>query len=107
MVVNTCVCSSQVCGEAVLKAVELMSKLRQQVKDMETSFYRILQVHTHTHTPVEPSLKIAIVKCLSLQDQRMVTPLSLALTSSHREHVQTGLRLLLEATPLPDFPSLV
>uniref|UniRef100_A0AAZ3P5R7 CIP2A N-terminal domain-containing protein n=1 Tax=Oncorhynchus tshawytscha TaxID=74940 RepID=A0AAZ3P5R7_ONCTS len=74
---------SQVCGEAVLKAVELMSKLRQQVKDMETSFYRILQ------------------------DQRMVTPLSLALTSSHREHVQTGLRLLLEATPLPDFPSLV
>uniref|UniRef100_A0A8C7D2D4 Cellular inhibitor of PP2A n=1 Tax=Oncorhynchus kisutch TaxID=8019 RepID=A0A8C7D2D4_ONCKI len=83
MVVNTCVCSSQVCGEAVLKAVELMSKLRQQVKDMETSFYRILQ------------------------DQRMVTPLSLALTSSHREHVQTGLRLLLEATPLPDFPSLV
>ncbi|CAB1349865.1 unnamed protein product [Coregonus sp. 'balchen'] len=74
---------SQVCGEAVLKSVELMSKLRQQVKDMETSFYRILQ------------------------DQRMVTPLSLALTSSHREHVQTGLRLLFEATPLPDFPSLV
>ncbi|KAK6299593.1 hypothetical protein J4Q44_G00296260 [Coregonus suidteri] len=74
---------SQVCGEAVLKSVELMSKLRQQVKDMETCFYRILQ------------------------DQRMVTPLSLALTSSHREHVQTGLRLLFEATPLPDFPSLV
>uniref|UniRef100_A0A674D1J2 Cellular inhibitor of PP2A n=1 Tax=Salmo trutta TaxID=8032 RepID=A0A674D1J2_SALTR len=81
--VCVCVYVCHVCSEAVLKAVELMSKLRQQVKDMETSFYRILQ------------------------DQRMVTPLSLALTSSHREHVQTGLRLLLEATPLPDFPSLV
>ncbi|CAB1341016.1 unnamed protein product, partial [Coregonus sp. 'balchen'] len=58
-------CLSQVCGEAVLKTLELMSKLRQQVKDMETSFYRILQ------------------------DQRMVTPLSLALTSNHKKHVQT------------------
>ncbi|KAJ8010774.1 hypothetical protein DPEC_G00078640 [Dallia pectoralis] len=74
---------SEVCGEAVLKTLELMSKLRQHVKDMETSFYRVLQ------------------------DQRMVTPLSLALTSSQREHVQNGLRLLLEATLLPDFPSLV
>ncbi|XP_071370198.1 protein CIP2A [Centroberyx affinis] len=74
---------SQVCAEAVLKTLELMSKLRQQVKDMETSFYRILQ------------------------DQRMVTPFSLALTSHHRERVQTGLSLLFEATPLPDFPSLV
>ncbi|KAK6293066.1 hypothetical protein J4Q44_G00365670 [Coregonus suidteri] len=75
-------CLSQVCGEAVLKTLELMSKLRQQVKDMETSFYRILQ------------------------DQRMVTPLSLALTSNHKKHVQT-VCLLFEATPLPDFPSLV
>ncbi|XP_037549772.1 protein CIP2A [Nematolebias whitei] len=74
---------SQVCSEALLKTLELMSRLRQQVKDMETSFYRLLQ------------------------DQRIVTPLSLALTSHHRERVQTGLALLLEATPLPDFPSLV
>ncbi|XP_075996771.1 protein CIP2A isoform X2 [Genypterus blacodes] len=74
---------SQVCAEALMKTLELMSKLRRQVKDMETSFYR------------------------TLQDQRMVTPLSLALTSHHRERVQTGLALLSEATPLPDFPSLV
>ncbi|XP_070783923.1 protein CIP2A [Enoplosus armatus] len=74
---------SQVCAEALLRTLELMSKLRQQVKDMETSFYRMLQ------------------------DQRIVTPLSLALTSHHRERVQTGLSLLFEATPLPDFPSLV
>ncbi|XP_029934587.1 protein CIP2A [Myripristis murdjan] len=74
---------SQVCAEAVLKTLELMSKLRQQVKDMETSFYKILQ------------------------DQRMVTPFSLALTSHCRERVQTGLALLFEATPLPDFPSLI
>uniref|UniRef100_A0A8C3B132 Cellular inhibitor of PP2A n=1 Tax=Cyclopterus lumpus TaxID=8103 RepID=A0A8C3B132_CYCLU len=70
----------QLCADALLKTLELMSKLRQQVKDMETSFYR---------------------------DQRIVTPLSLALTSHHRERVQTGLSLLMEATPLPDFPSLV
>ncbi|KAG7525013.1 CIP2A [Solea senegalensis] len=74
---------SQVCAEALLKTLELMSKLRQQVKNMETSFYRILQ------------------------DQRIVTPLSLSLTSHNRERVQTGLSLLFEATPLPDFPSLV
>ncbi|XP_060920497.1 protein CIP2A [Labrus mixtus] len=74
---------SQVCAEALLRTLELMSKLRQQVKDMETSFYRMLQ------------------------DQRIVTPLSLALTSHHRDRVQTGLSLLFEATPLPDFPSLI
>lgn len=32
-----------------------MSKLRQHVKDMETSFYRMLQVHTLGHTPSDPS----------------------------------------------------
>ncbi|XP_019745103.1 protein CIP2A isoform X1 [Hippocampus comes] len=74
---------SQVCAEALLSTLVLMSKLRQQVKDMETGFYR------------------------TLQDQRIATPLALALTSHHRAHVQTGLALLLEATPLPDFPSLV
>ncbi|KAM9337139.1 protein CIP2A [Symphorus nematophorus] len=74
---------SQVYAEALLRTLELMSKLKQQVKDMETSFYRMLQ------------------------DQRIVTPLSLALTSHHKERVQTGLSLLFEATPLPDFPSLV
>uniref|UniRef100_A0A673CAW4 Cell proliferation regulating inhibitor of protein phosphatase 2A n=1 Tax=Sphaeramia orbicularis TaxID=375764 RepID=A0A673CAW4_9TELE len=73
----------QVCSEALLKTLELMSKLRQQVEDMETSFYRMLQ------------------------DQRIVSPLSQALTSHHRERVQTGLSLLFEATPLPDFPALV
>ncbi|XP_074549045.1 protein CIP2A isoform X2 [Halichoeres trimaculatus] len=74
---------SQVCAEALLRTLELMSKLSQQVKNMETSFYRMLQ------------------------DQRIVTPLALALTSHHREHVQMGLSLLFEATPLPDFPSLM
>ncbi|CAJ1081735.1 protein CIP2A [Xyrichtys novacula] len=74
---------SKVCSAALLKTLELMSKLRQQVKDMETSFYRVLQ------------------------DQRIVTPLSLALTSNHRERVQTGLSLLFEATLLPDFPLLI
>ncbi|XP_061660823.1 protein CIP2A isoform X2 [Syngnathoides biaculeatus] len=74
---------SQVCAEALLSTLELMSKLRQQVSDMETSFYR------------------------TLQDQRIATPLALALTSHQREHVRTGFALLLEAMPLPDFPSLV
>ncbi|KAM9713039.1 LOW QUALITY PROTEIN: protein CIP2A [Menidia menidia] len=73
---------SQVAAEALLKTLELMSKLRQQVADMELSFYRLLQ------------------------DQRMVTPLSLALTSHKRDRVQTGLALLFEAAPLPDFPSI-
>ncbi|XP_062377651.1 protein CIP2A isoform X2 [Sardina pilchardus] len=74
---------SQVCSEAVLKMLELMGQLKQHVLDMETCFYRILQ------------------------DQRMVTPLSLAVTCQRRELVQSALRILLEAAPLPDFPSVI
>ncbi|XP_029955088.1 protein CIP2A [Salarias fasciatus] len=70
-----------VCSEAVLQMVELMSKLRQQVEDMETSFYR------------------------TLQDQQMAPPLSLALSSHRRETVHRALGLLSEAASLPDFPS--
>uniref|UniRef100_A0A8C1C8L7 Cellular inhibitor of PP2A n=1 Tax=Cyprinus carpio carpio TaxID=630221 RepID=A0A8C1C8L7_CYPCA len=81
-VVSLCI-SSKVCSQVVLKTLELMSHLRQQMPEMETSFYRILQ------------------------DQRMVTPLSLALTSNCREHVQVALRILVEAAPLPDFPSII
>jgi hypothetical protein len=49
--VCVCVCCgvfSQVFAEAVLKTLDLMSKLRGQVKDMETSFYRMLQVRPRT-----------------------------------------------------------
>ncbi|KAL6462715.1 hypothetical protein MHYP_G00291370 [Metynnis hypsauchen] len=74
---------SQMCSETVLKTLELMGQLKQHVADMETCFYRILQ------------------------DQRMVMPLSLALTSNLRERVQTALRILFEAAPLPDFPAVI
>ncbi|KAM9436138.1 protein CIP2A isoform 2-T2 [Clarias gariepinus] len=74
---------SHTCGETVLKTLELMSQLKQHVADMETCFYRMLQ------------------------DQRLVTPLSQALTSQHRERVHTALRVLFEAAPLPDFPTVI
>ncbi|KAF5893304.1 protein CIP2A isoform X1, partial [Clarias magur] len=74
---------SHTCGETVLKTLELMSQLKQHVADMETCFYRMLQ------------------------DQRVVTPLSQALTSQHRERVHTALRVLFEAAPLPDFPAVI
>ncbi|XP_053467729.1 protein CIP2A isoform X2 [Ictalurus furcatus] len=74
---------SHACCETVLKTLELMSQLKQHVDDMETCFYRMLQ------------------------DQRMVTPLSQALTSQHREQVHTALHVLFEAAPLPDFPAVI
>ncbi|XP_077409897.1 protein CIP2A isoform X2 [Vanacampus margaritifer] len=74
---------SQVCADALLSTLALMSKLRQRVKDMESGFYR------------------------TLQDPRIATPLALALTSHHRARVHAGLALLFEAAPLPDFPSLL
>ncbi|XP_046733639.1 protein CIP2A isoform X2 [Silurus meridionalis] len=73
----------QTCCETVLKTLELMSHLKQHVVDMETCFYRILQ------------------------DPRMVTPLSQALTSRHRGRVHAALRVLFEAAPLPDFPAII
>ncbi|XP_075912692.1 protein CIP2A [Petromyzon marinus] len=69
-------------ADVLLKALELLSRLKHGLPSLEANLYK------------------------TLQDVRLVPFLVFSLASVSRERVQCGLRVLMEATQLPDFPAI-
>ncbi|CAH1250882.1 KIAA1524 [Branchiostoma lanceolatum] len=69
--------------DLVLHTLELMSRIKTYVANMDMMFYE------------------------TLQDQRLVAFLAFSLTNDTRARVQLALRLLNQALPLPEFPAIM